>query len=82
MMSRSSTRNSYVAKRPLMTITHCRNLMSSNPLDCTQLFSHHFKECHRSSSFLCSSSNVRVDARVHLANKSWNQASLNTATQI
>ena len=24
MMSRSSTRNSYVAKRPLMTITYCR----------------------------------------------------------
>ena len=28
-MSRSSTRNSYVAKRPLMTITYCRN----EPLD-------------------------------------------------
>ena len=26
MMSRSSTRNSYAAKRPLMTITYCRRL--------------------------------------------------------
>ena len=25
MMSRSSARDSYVAKRPLMTITYCRN---------------------------------------------------------
>ena len=37
MMSRSSTSNSYAAKRPLMTITHCRSsLLSSSVLNYSQ----------------------------------------------
>ena len=35
MMSRSSTRDSYVTKRPLMTITYCRNQEVKNNEDST-----------------------------------------------
>ena len=37
MMSRSSTRNSYVAKRPLMTITYCRRLWAQQRACCARM---------------------------------------------